>query len=359
MSEVLKLVEVSKFFDGKQILKSINLSVQRGEFLTLIGPSGCGKTTTLRIIGGFESLDSGELIFEGEDISAIAPNERNINTVFQNYALFPHLNVHDNVAFGLRIKKTNAKTIKQKVEKALDLVDLAGYGNRDISRLSGGQKQRVAIARALVNEPEIILFDEPLGALDLKLRKRMQIELKNIQQEVGITFIYVTHDQEEALSMSDKIAVMNKGNIEQYGTPQHIYEEPVNAFVANFLGDSNIFRGKMVDRSKVNFLGRDFPCVDKVKPGKEVSVMLRPEYLYLSDDDSLRGVVQRSMFKGTYYDVRVCGDDFAINVHNPENVPVGSNVCVSIDPDAIHVMEEPGQEDLPMDNNPLEMGAVE
>ncbi len=340
MSEVLQLKNINKFYDEKQILKSIDLDVERGEFLTLIGPSGCGKTTTLRIIGGFEKPDNGEVIFEGRDISNIPPNERNINTVFQNYALFPHLNVFDNVAFGLRIKKTKESEIKKKVENALALVDLENYGNRDISRLSGGQKQRVAIARALVNEPEIILFDEPLGALDLKLRKRMQIELKNIQQEVGITFIYVTHDQEEALSMSDKIAVMNKGIIEQYGTPQHIYEEPVNAFVANFLGDSNIFRGKMVDRSKVNFLNHDYPCVDRVEPGKDVSVMLRPEYLYLSENANLKGKVVRSMFKGTYYDIRVSGDDFSINVHHPEDIALGTNVCVAIDADAIHVMEE-------------------
>ena len=345
MSEVLKLVGINKYFDEKKILDDINLSVKRGEFLTLIGPSGCGKTTTLRIIGGFEHPDSGEVIFEGRDISKLAPNERNINTVFQNYALFPHLNVYDNVAFGLRIKKRPEASIKQKVSEALDLVDLKGYGNRAIARLSGGQKQRVAIARALVNEPEIILFDEPLGALDLKLRKRMQIELKNIQKEVGITFIYVTHDQEEALSMSDKIAVMNKGVIEQYGSPQHIYEEPVNAFVANFLGDSNIFRGKMIDRSKVSFLDQDFACVDKVQPGKDVSVMLRPEYLYLTDDDKLKGRVESTMFKGTFYNIRIRIDTshgaVYINVHNPENVAIGSNVSVAIDPDAIHVMEEP------------------
>ncbi|MDU5230366.1 MAG: ABC transporter ATP-binding protein [Anaerococcus sp.] len=340
MSEVLQLKNINKFYEEKQILNSIDLKVERGEFLTLIGPSGCGKTTTLRIIGGFEKPDSGEVIFEGKEISNLPPNERNINTVFQNYALFPHLNVFDNVAFGLRIKKIKESEIKKKVENALDLVDLAKYSNRDISRLSGGQKQRVAIARALVNEPEIILFDEPLGALDLKLRKRMQIELKNIQQEVGITFIYVTHDQEEALSMSDKIAVMNKGIIEQFGSPQRIYEEPVNAFVANFLGDSNIFRGKMVDKSKVNFLNHDYPCVDKVESGKDVSVMLRPEYLYLSENANLKGKVERSMFKGTYYDIRVCGDDFCINVHHPENIELGTNVCVAIDADAIHVMEE-------------------
>lgn len=340
MSKVLKLRDINKFYDDKQILKSIDLDVERGEFLTLIGPSGCGKTTTLRIIGGFEKPDSGDVIFEGNEISNIPPNDRNINTVFQNYALFPHLNVYDNVAFGLRIKKIKESEIKKKVDNALALVDLENYGPRDILRLSGGQKQRVAIARALVNEPEIILFDEPLGALDLKLRKRMQIELKNIQQEVGITFIYVTHDQEEALSMSDKIAVMNNGIIEQYGTPQNIYEEPVNAFVANFLGDSNIFKGKMVDRSKVNFLGHDYPCVDRVKAGKDVSVMLRPEYLYLTNDANLKGKVERSMFKGTYYDIRVSGDDFSISVHHPEDIALGTNVCVAIDADAIHVMEE-------------------
>ena len=340
MSKVLKLRDINKFYDDKKILKSIDLDVERGEFLTLIGPSGCGKTTTLRIIGGFEKPDSGDVIFEGKEISNIPPNERNINTVFQNYALFPHLNVYDNVAFGLRIKKIKESEIKKKVDKALALVDLENYGPRDILRLSGGQKQRVAIARALVNEPEIILFDEPLGALDLKLRKRMQVELKNIQQEVGITFIYVTHDQEEALSMSDKIAVMNNGIIEQYGTPKHIYEEPVNAFVANFLGDSNIFKGKMVYRSKVNFLGHDYPCVDKVEPGKNVSVMLRPEYLYLAENANLKGKVERSMFKGTYYDIRVNGDDFSINVHHPEDIALGTNICVAIDADAIHVMEE-------------------
>ena len=340
MSKVLKLRDINKFYDDKQILKSIDLDVERGEFLTLIGPSGCGKTTTLRIIAGFEKPDSGNVIFEGKEISNIPPNDRNINTVFQNYALFPHLNVYDNVAFGLRIKKVKENEIKKKVNRALALVDLESYGPRDILRLSGGQKQRVAIARALVNEPEIILFDEPLGALDLKLRKRMQVELKNIQQEVGITFIYVTHDQEEALSMSDKIAVMNNGIIEQYGTPKHIYEEPVNAFVANFLGDSNIFKGKMVDRSKVNFLGHDYPCVDKVKAGKDVSVMLRPEYLYLTNDANLKGKVERSMFKGTYYDIRVSGDDFSISVHHPEDIALGTNVCVAIDADAIHVMEE-------------------
>lgn len=340
MDPVLSLKKVSKFYDEKQILKAIDLNVAKGEFLTLIGPSGCGKTTTLRIIGGFEKPDRGEVIFEGKEISNVPANERNINTVFQNYALFPHLNVYDNVAFGLRIKKIKEDVIKRKVEKALDLVDLPKYGNRDISRLSGGQRQRVAIARALVNEPEIILFDEPLGALDLKLRKRMQQELKNIQQEVGITFIYVTHDQEEALSMSDKIAVMNKGNIEQYGTPQHIYEEPVNAFVANFLGDSNIFPGKMVDKYKVRFLNHDFRCVDDIRSGREVDIMLRPEYLYLTDDANIRGEVVNTMFKGNYYDITVAGADFKIHVHHPDNVGIGTNVAVDIEPDAIHVMDK-------------------
>ncbi len=340
MENVLNLRNINKYYDEKQILNDINLDVERGEFLTLIGPSGCGKTTTLRIIGGFENPDTGEVIFDGKEISKLPPNERNINTVFQNYALFPHLNVYENVAFGLRLKKKSEDEIKRKVCRALELVDLANYNKRPIAKLSGGQRQRVAIARALVNEPEIILFDEPLGALDLKLRKRMQLELKNIQQEVGITFIYVTHDQEEALSMSDKIAVMNKGVIEQFGTPQFIYEEPVNAFVANFLGDSNIFPGKMVGPSKVCFLGHDFLCVDKVEPGKEVDVMLRPEYLYLTDEASLGGEITHIMFKGNYYDIEVTGKDFTINVHHPDYVKVGSHVAVDIEPDAIHVMNK-------------------
>lgn len=340
MEHVLNLRNINKSFEGKQIINNVSLDVVKGEFLTMIGPSGCGKTTTLRIIGGFESPDSGEVIFEGRDISKLPANARNINTVFQSYALFPHLNVFDNVAFGLRIKKMKEAEIKKQVAKALDLVDLADMGNREISRLSGGQKQRVAIARALVNEPEIILFDEPLGALDLKLRKRMQIELKNIQQEVGITFIYVTHDQEEALSMSDKIAVMNKGVVEQFGTPQKIYEEPVNAFVANFLGDSNIFPGKMTDELTVNFLGHNFRCVDRVEPGREVDVMLRPEYLYLTDEANLKGEVTNNMFKGNYYDIQVTGENFKIRVHHPEYVEIGTHVSVDIEPDAIHVMRK-------------------
>ena len=340
MDQVLNLRNIVKCYEEKKILKGIDLDVNRGEFLTLIGPSGCGKTTTLRIVGGFESPDSGEVIFEGKEISNVPPNDRSINTVFQNYALFPHLNVYDNVAFGLRIKKVKEDVIKKKVDDALELVDLPKYASRDISRLSGGQRQRVAIARALVNEPEIILFDEPLGALDLKLRKRMQLELKNIQQEVGITFIYVTHDQEEALSMSDKIAVMNKGNIEQFGTPQHIYEEPVNAFVANFLGDSNIFPGKMVDNFVVRFLDHDFRCVDEIRVGSEVDIMLRPEYLFLTEDANIKGKVTNTMFKGNYYNITVTGDDFTINVHHPENVAIGTNVAVDIEPDAIHVMEK-------------------
>lgn len=340
MDYVLNLRNINKSFEGKQIIKNVSLDVAKGEFLTMIGPSGCGKTTTLRIIGGFETPDSGEVIFEGRDISNLPPNVRNINTVFQNYALFPHLNVFDNVAFGLRIKKMKEAEIKKKVANALDLVDLAKYGNREIGRLSGGQKQRVAIARALVNEPEIILFDEPLGALDLKLRKRMQVELKNIQQEVGITFIYVTHDQEEALSMSDKIAVMNKGVVEQFGSPQKIYEEPVNAFVANFLGDSNIFPGIMTDELTVNFLGHDFRCVDRVEAGREVDVMLRPEYLFLTDESNLKGEVTNIMFKGNYYDIQVRGENFTIRVHHPEYVEIGTHVTVDIEPDAIHVMRK-------------------
>ena len=351
---MIEIKNLSKVYEnGYEALKDIDLQIPDGALVTLLGPSGCGKSTILNIIAGILDPSGGDILFDGKSIIRKHPKDRDIGMVFQNYALYPHMSVLENITFPLTVgdNKISQKEANKVAEKYMDLTYIKEYKDKKPAQLSGGQQQRVAIARALVNEPEIILFDEPLGALDLKLRKRMQVELKNIQKEVETTFIYVTHDQEEALSMSDKIAVMNNGIIEQYGTPQYIYEEPVNAFVANFLGDSNIFKGKMVDRSKVRFLGHDFPCVDKVMPGKDVSVMLRPEYLYLSGDAKLKGIVENTMFKGTYYNIKVSGEDFSINVHNPENIEIGSKVCVAIDPDAIHVMEEPSTKPGPYDNS--------
>ncbi|MDO5650222.1 MAG: ABC transporter ATP-binding protein, partial [Gallicola sp.] len=274
---VIELKNIRKAYGDNVVLKDLNLSIKKNEFLTLLGPSGCGKTTTLRIIGGFETADKGEVIFEGKNISTLAPYERQINTVFQKYALFPHLNVFDNIAFGLKLKKMEASVIESKVSKILKLVNLAGFEKRRIESLSGGQQQRIAIARALVNEPKVLLLDEPLGALDLKLRKEMQVELKKIQEQVGITFIYVTHDQEEALTMSDTVVVMNEGLIQQIGTPIDIYNEPVNAFVADFIGESNILDGIWIDDYAVEFSGNRFQCVDKgFSPGELVDIVIRP-----------------------------------------------------------------------------------
>ncbi|MBQ2888067.1 MAG: ABC transporter ATP-binding protein [Firmicutes bacterium] len=319
---------VKSFEDGKIVLKGINLDIHENEFVTLLGPSGCGKTTLLRILGGFLSQDQGQLLFDGEEISNKPPYMREINTVFQKYALFPHMNVYDNIAFGLKLKKEPKDIIEQKVKRMLKLVNLEDYANRSVTALSGGQQQRIAIARALVNEPSVLLLDEPLGALDLKLRKEMQHELKKIQQEVGITFIYVTHDQEEALTMSDKIVVMKEGEIQQIGTPTDIYNEPVNAYVANFIGESNIIEGVMVDDYKVAFEGKKFDCVDYGFDKNEVvDVVIRPEDLDIvpPGEGKLKGVVKSVLFKGVHYETMVetkVGTEITVKMQVSNDRPV-------------------------------------
>ena len=308
MRKLIEFRNIVKSFDGQVVLKGVNLNIYENEFVTLLGPSGCGKTTLLRILGGFLEQDEGTVIFDGQCIDKVPPYKREINTVFQRYALFPHLNVYENIAFGLRIKKMGKDIIAQKVNRMLSLVNLEGYEKRNVTKLSGGQQQRVAIARALVNEPNVLLLDEPLGALDLKLRKEMQRELKRIQQEVGITFIYVTHDQEEALTMSDKIVVMNAGEIEQIGTPLEIYNEPANAYVARFIGESNIVDGVMKADNKVRFDDRVFDCVDfGFRPDEPVDVLIRPEDLKVvkPQDGVLRGEVKNVVFKGVHYELMV------------------------------------------------------
>ncbi|WBW49728.1 ABC transporter ATP-binding protein [Peptoniphilus equinus] len=338
---VIQLENITKSYDDNTILENFYLNVERGEFLTLLGPSGCGKTTTLRLIGGFEAADSGKVLFNGEDIGSKEPYERNINTVFQNYALFPHMNVFDNVAFGLKIKKKSKEEIEKKVNETLRIVGLQDYGKRKIDALSGGQQQRVAIARALVNEPEVILLDEPLGALDLKLRQEMQVELKKIQKKVNITFIYVTHDQEEALSMSDKIVVMNHGKIEQLGTPIDIYNEPKNAFVADFIGESNIIDGVMKADYQVAFLNHTFPCVDKgFSLNQKVQVVVRPEDIDMAETGQIYGVVKSEIFKGVHYDIEVEVEGMILLAQSTKSYRIGSTVGISVDPDLIHVMGE-------------------
>lgn len=305
---IIQFRNIVKEFDGQVVLKSINLDIGENEFVTLLGPSGCGKTTLLRILGGFLEANEGEVIFDGEDISNLPPHKRELNTVFQKYALFPHMSVGENIAFGLKIKKVSKDVIEQKVMKMLKLIGLEGYENKDVTKLSGGQQQRIAIARALVNEPKVLLLDEPLGALDLKLRKEMQYELKRIQQEVGITFIYVTHDQEEALTMSDKIVVMNKGEIYQVGSPVEIYNEPENRYVANFIGESNIVSGNMIKDYVVKFDDMEFDCVDfGFKENEPIDVVIRPEDIDIVKKDAgkINGIVENVFFKGVYYDVTV------------------------------------------------------
>ena len=348
---LIDLKGISKEYDGTQVLKDINLYVRKKEFVTLLGPSGCGKTTTLRIIGGFEYPTSGEVYFEGKEISALPPYKRRVNTVFQKYALFPHLNVRDNIAFGLKLKKVPKSEINKKVDRMLDLVNLSGYGKRHVDQLSGGQQQRIAIARALVNEPEVLLLDEPLGALDLKLRKEMQLELKNMQQQLGITFIYVTHDQEEALTMSDTIVVMRDGKILQIGDPKRIYDEPANAFVADFIGESNILRGTMIKDELVHFAGHDFVCVDSgFGENAPVDVVIRPEDIMIVGEDigQLTGIVQSVLFKGVHYEMMVSTGEVTFKVHSTTMQPQGSKVGINIVPFNIHIMK-PMQEEAPSD----------
>lgn len=339
---IIDLKNITKAYHDNLVLNHINMYIRKNEFLTLLGPSGCGKTTLLRIIGGFEECSEGEVLFEGKNIGKLPPYKRKINTVFQKYALFPHLNVGDNIAFGLNIKKMDKKTIDAKVSEMLELVNLKGFEKRSIDSLSGGQQQRIAIARALVNEPEVLLLDEPLGALDLKLRKGMQAELKRIQQKVGITFIFVTHDQEEALSMSDTIAVMNAGNIEQIGSPVDIYNEPKNAFVADFIGESNILKGKMNKDYSVNFQGVDFVCVDAgFGTNTEVDVVVRPEDIKLVTDGSgmLQGIVKSIVFKGVHYEIIIESGNTEWMVHSTDMAVVGSEVGMNISPEDIHIMK--------------------
>ena len=325
------------------MLRGISLDIKSREFVTLLGPSGCGKTTTLRIIGGFEQPDSGDVLFEGRRLNDVPPYRREINTVFQRYALFPHLNVAENIAFGLHIKKMNPAEIKLKTREMLSLVGLSGFEARDVTSLSGGQQQRVAIARALVCEPRVLLLDEPLGALDLKLRKDMQIELKRIQQRTGITFIYVTHDQEEALTMSDRIVVMNHGVIQQVGRPTDIYNEPENAFVADFIGESNIIDGVMLEDRKVEFCDREFECVDSgFGHNTPVDVVIRPEDLRLvyAGDGLLQGVVESIVFKGVHYEMMVRTEHFTFTVHSTMAEPVGKTVGLTVIPFDIHIMHK-------------------
>ena len=343
MKKIIELKNVTKSFDGQVVLDDINLDIYDNEFLTLLGPSGCGKTTTLRLIAGFESADQGDIIFLGEDIKDVPPHKRNVNTVFQRYALFPHLNVFENVAFPLREKRVPRAEIEEKVNEMLKLVALSGFEKRSVTSLSGGQQQRVAIARALVNSPKVLLLDEPLAALDLKLRKDMQSELKKIQKATGITFVFVTHDQEEALSMSDTVVVMSEGGIQQIGTPVDIYNEPENAFVADFIGESNILDGVMLEDNKVRFHGHVFTCVDGgFAPKEPVDVVVRPEDVDIVPEDKgmLKGVVTSVTFLGVHYEIIVDINGFKWMIQTTDFVDVDEHIGLYIEPDAIHIMKK-------------------
>ena len=342
-SVIVSLRDIVVEFDGQRILDGLNLDIHDKEFVTLLGSSGCGKTTTLRLIAGFLEPTSGKVLLKGEDITGVPPYKRPVNTVFQKYALFPHLNVFENVAFGLRLKKMDEETIRRKVRDMLEVVGLKGFERRSIGQMSGGQQQRVAIARSLVNEPEILLLDEPLGALDLKLRKEMQLELKRLQREMNITFIYVTHDQEEALTMSDTVVVMDKGRIQQIGTPEDIYNEPKNAFVADFIGESNILNGTMVRDNVVKMYGKEFPCVDGgFAPNEPVDVVIRPEDIDIVpvEQGQLAGTVTNVTFKGMQYDIIVDFRGFKWLIQTTDHSPVGARIGVKIDPDGFHIMKK-------------------
>lgn len=347
-NRLINLENISKSYDNQLVLDEMNLYIRENEFLTLLGPSGCGKTTTLRIIGGFETPDQGRVIFDGADITRIPPHKRQLNTVFQKYALFTHMNIAENIAFGLKIKGKSKTYIDDKIKYALKLVNLDGYEKRMPNSLSGGQQQRIAIARAIVNEPKVLLLDEPLGALDLKLRQDMQYELIRLKNELGITFIYVTHDQEEALTMSDTIVVMNQGYIQQIGTPEMIYNEPENAFVADFIGDSNIIASTMIKDELVEILGAKFACVDKgFGNNKPVDVVIRPEDVELvkPDEGTIKGIVSHLIFKGVHYEMEVTANGYEWLVHSTSLFPVGTEVGIKVDPFNIQIMNKPESED--------------
>ena len=339
---IISFENVDKFYEDTHVLKNINFEIEKGKFYTLLGPSGCGKTTILRIIAGFTDVSNGKVTLNGADVTNLPPNKRKVNTVFQDYALFPHMNVFENIAFGLRLKKTPENIIKEKVADALKMVQLSGYENREISQMSGGQQQRVAIARALVNEPEVLLLDEPLSALDLKLRTDMQYELRELQQRLGITFIFVTHDQEEALAMSDEIFVMSKGEIVQSGTPVDIYDEPINRFVADFIGESNIVDGVMKEDYLVEFVGKEFECADAgMRPNEKVEIVIRPEDLSLTsiENGKLTVEVDTQLFRGVHYEI-ICYDENGNEwmIHSTRKAEVGSKVGLYFEPHDIHVM---------------------
>lgn len=343
--KIVKGLNITKVYGGTTVVNNIDFWVKKNQFLTILGPSGCGKTTTLRMIAGFEKPTEGTIYFEGEDITHLPPYKRQINTVFQKYALFPHMNIFENIAFGLKIQKMDNKEIGLKVSKMLELVNLKGFEKRSVHSLSGGQQQRIAIARALVNEPKVLLLDEPLGALDLKLRKEMQLELKNMQRELGITFVYVTHDQEEALTMSDKIIIMNHGEIQQIGSPTDIYNEPENAFVADFIGESNIFEGTMIKDKSVAFSGRTFECLDSgFGENVPVDIVIRPEDVDLvgPEEGLLKGVVESVVFKGVHYEMIIKENGHEWMVHSTDLVPAGSQVGIKLTPDDIHIMKKGG-----------------
>ena len=345
---LIELIDISKSYDGELVLDEFNLKIKENEFITLLGPSGCGKTTTLRILGGFETPDKGKVLFQGEDITNLAPNKRQLNTVFQKYALFPHMSIAENIAFGLKISGKSKDYINDKIKYALKLVNLNGYEKRSVDSLSGGQQQRIAIARAIVNEPKVLLLDEPLGALDLKLRQEMQYELIRLKKELGITFLYVTHDQEEALTMSDKVVVMNQGYIQQMGTPEQIYNEPENAFVADFIGDSNIIDGMMMEDRVVKICDHVFPCIDEGFGKKTpVDVVIRPEDIIIGKPGSgiIDGVVTSNVFIGVHYEMCIQAGGFEWLAQNTTSYPVGTHVSINVVPENIQIMNKPQSED--------------